>query len=59
MEVRTCASTLFRRAFSTARRRRVKTNAVHAGEPKNEITRASAPDICMSTTFGLDPLIDF
>lgn len=37
----------------------VSTTAVHAGEGPNPVTKASAPDIVMSTTFLIDPDVSF
>ena len=36
-----------------------KTNAIHSGEGQDEVTRASAPDLCMSTTFVTDKVLSF
>lgn len=37
----------------------VRTKAIHSGEGPNQVTRASAPDIVMSTTFLIDPEVSF
>ena len=37
----------------------MRTAAVHAGHPPNPHTKASAPDIVMSTTFIIDPEVSF
>ncbi len=37
----------------------IRTAAVHAGQPPNPVTGASAPDVVMSTTFIIDPAISF
>jgi methionine-gamma-lyase len=41
------------------RYRGTKTAAVHAGQDRNPFTRASAPDITMSTNFIIDPEVSF
>ena len=41
------------------RYRGIKTAAVHAGQDRNPFTRASAPDITMSTSFIIDPEVSF
>ncbi len=37
----------------------MRTAAIHAGNPPNPFTRASAPDLVMSTTFVIEPGISF
>ncbi len=45
--------------MSTADPRGLQTLAVHAGEGPDPTTRASAPNLVMSTTFLIDPDIAF